>query len=146
MRLHATSRSIIGWGLFLFVMINAFSWNPGYGGRNDRQPGQEIERYFGWPAVFYCDLWRSDHTREYALPAYFPPIPLSREMSFVYCAWSAMAFALNAVTVACGTGIVLIVAKSEREHWRAWMMAACVALAAVTWLVIQMAHPYGAYL
>ena len=46
-------------GLGAFVVINGCSWQPGYGGRNDRKPGMEVERYFGWPACFYADMWRA---------------------------------------------------------------------------------------
>ena len=139
-------KSVIKWGLIVFIVINAFSWNPGWGGRNDRKPGHEIERYFGWPACFYCDLWRSDHPHEIVLPAYFPIIPFSREMYFVYFSSSVIAFFLNAIFVACIAGMCFLFVLSEEKKLNAWTKWLGIGLALIAVMIFLFGNEVSTYL
>lgn len=139
-------KTIIKFGVIVFIVINAFSWNLGWGGRNDRKPGREIERYFGWPACFYCDLWRSDHLHEIALPAYFPPIPFSREMYFVYFSSSVIAFILNATFVGCIVGLCLLFVVSEVRKLKAWMKWLGIGLAMIAGTIFLFGNEFSTYL
>lgn len=139
-------RTVIKWGVLAFLLVNAFSWNPGWGGRIDGKLGREVERYFGWPACFYCDLWRSDHEHEIALAAYFPAIPLSREMYFVYHSASIVAFLLNATLMACGTLIVVILLLAERKDMKSWMTPIGIGLVLIGLLIIGFGDEFSAYL
>jgi hypothetical protein len=139
-------RRIILWSLLIFLVVNAFSWNPGWGGRNDRKPGREVERYFGWPACFYCDLWRSDHPHEIALPLYFPPVPFTREMYFVYHSFSFRALLLNAALVICGAVIVVILVLAEQGVRKRWMKPVGIGLAILGILIVLFGDEFSTYL
>ncbi|MEZ5944918.1 MAG: hypothetical protein R3C18_26335 [Planctomycetaceae bacterium] len=139
-------RLIVQWSVITFVVVNAFSWNPGWGGRNDRKPGREVERYLGWPACYYCDLWRSDHSHEIALPLYFPPVPLSREMSFVYHSFSLMALLMNVALVICGAVIVVILVQAEHGVRKKWMKPVCIGLAIIGGLIMMFGDKFSTHL
>src|SRR5262245_8193199 len=49
----------------IFLAANLRSWSLGVGGRTDivnveKPKGTELERFFGWPAYYRAELWRSD--------------------------------------------------------------------------------------
>lgn len=138
---------ILYWGAGLFLMLNAFSWTPGYGGRNDRKPGQEVERYFGWPACFRAELWQSDHWHEVNPTAFIPPVPLSSEMDFVYSSNSLVALALNTLLAACAIGIgLLVVVMEHRKRNDYWLMSAAIGLTGICGLIVLFADRTSAYL
>lgn len=139
-------KTLIIFGVIVFIGINAFSWNPGWGGRTDRKPGREVERYFGWPACFYCDLWRSDHPHEIAIPNYFPPIPISREMYFVYSSGSVIAFMLNATLAACIVGVCLIFVAYEVGKVKAWMKCLGIGLAIIALMIFFFGNQFSTHL
>ena len=42
-------------------LLNWQCWQPGVGGAGGgRPPGTQLERFFGWPATYQAELWRSD--------------------------------------------------------------------------------------
>ena len=134
-------------GLTVFVLINGCSWQPGYGGRNDRKPGMEVERYFGWPACFYCDLWRSDESMRIEPWGFAPPLPISRLMYFVYCRFGVVPLLLDAVLVVAATAGVVILRTWEfhsRITWRS--VAVLAALALVAWLIVRFGDGTSVYL
>lgn len=130
--LRAILRKILFWGMILFLVINAFSWSPGYGGRRN-QKGMEVERYFGWPACFRAELWRSDHRHEINILAYMPPVPLAGEMSLAVAYHSATALVLNLAFAGCLIGIVQLFAwidhRRRADPWTIALIAALVAAA-----------------
>ena len=140
-------KTILAWALFSFILVNGCSWMPGYGGRHDRQPGMEVERYFGWPACFRAELWRSDHPHQVNDGAYIPPIPLSTEMYFVYSSNGLIPFILDAALVAAVAAICgLFVWADVRGRTASWMIFTGVFLAVVVWLIVQFADETSAYL
>ena len=45
----------------LLFLVNWQCWRPGVGGAvGGRPPGTQLERFFGWPATYQAELWRSD--------------------------------------------------------------------------------------
>jgi len=137
----------IYWAVAVFLVVNGCSWMPGYGGRNDRQPGMEVERYFGWPACFRAELWQSDHSHEVNVDAYIPPVPLSSEMSFVYSSNAFIPLLLDAVLVAAVAAIcALFVWAKSRGRAANWMIFSGVFLAVVVWLIVQFADETSTYL
>jgi hypothetical protein len=45
----------------LLFLVNWHCWRPGVGGAvGGRPPGTQLERFFGWPATYQAELWRSD--------------------------------------------------------------------------------------
>ncbi|QDU04524.1 hypothetical protein V6x_42520 [Gimesia chilikensis] len=137
---------IIVWGAVAFLVINAFSWNPGWGGRRDREPGWELERYFGWPACYYCDLWRSDRPDEIDHPAYFPLIPFSRQMGYVYHSFSFTALALNLLLVVCGVVSIILWNLSKHDTGKSWMGPAGIALAILGIFIVLSGNEFSTYL
>jgi hypothetical protein len=140
-------RAIITWGVAVFLVVNAFSWHPGYGGRTDRKPGMEVERYFGWPACFYCDLWRSDRPHKVNGLSYVSAIPLSSEMYFVYFSSSALALLLDVGVAACAVVLCLLLAAAERRNKvTTWMTLLGVGIAVIGLLIIVLGDAVSAYL
>ena len=96
-------RTITLIGLAVFVLMNGCSWEPGFGGRrHDGKPGEEVERYFGWPACFYADMWRSNERMDVEPWDYIPPLPTTSKMHFVYCEFGLLPLLLDAVLVSAG--------------------------------------------
>jgi hypothetical protein len=51
---------LLGVAAALFL-LNWQCWQPGVGGAvGGRPPGTQLERFFGWPATYKAELWRSD--------------------------------------------------------------------------------------
>ncbi len=78
----------------LFV-LNWQCWRPGVGGAiGGRPPGTHLERFFGWPATYQAEIWRSDD-QELAsrilasAPFYYPGDEMSREHRTI--GWAALA-------------------------------------------------------
>lgn len=140
------AKAMLIWGLIAFLAVNAFSWNPGWGGRHDKQPGRELERYFGWPACFYCDLWRSEHDHGINLALYFPPIPVSREMTFVYHSLSLVALLMNVVFFASWTFLCVILLLAEKQVRRAWMAPTGIGLIILGLLIAFYGHEFSTFL
>lgn len=146
-RVRRDFRLIIGWGLAAFIVVNAFSWSPGSGGRNDRKPGMEVERFFGWPACFYCDLWRSDHNHEVHIGPYIPPIPTTSGMYYVYSSQSLLALLLDTSLALCGIVICLLLVWAEhRERTDTWVMILGVISAAAVLAIIMFGDEVSACL
>jgi hypothetical protein len=140
-------RKIILCGVGLFLVLNAFSWQPGYGGRSDKEPGMEVERFFGWPACFYCDLWRSDRPHEVDHWEYVSPIPVTSEMYFVYFSHSLVALLLNVVIVTCGMVVWFLFKLVERRRQiENWMLVVGIALLAVAALIVEFGSKASAFL
>lgn len=137
------NRRVVVWSILLFLGINAFSWNPGWGGRRDGESGREIERYFGWPACFYCDLWRSDGPQNIDMAAYFPPIPLGGAMDFVYRSFSLVALLLNVTLVTCVAVSVLLFTTTEPGAGQKWTQAAGLSLVILAFLIVMLADKFS---
>jgi hypothetical protein len=140
-------RNIVLVGLAAFVLINGCSWQPGYGGRHDKRPGMEVERYFGWPACFYADLWRSDKPMNVEPWDFAPPIPISRQMYFVYHRARTVPFLLDAfLVVAVTAGVVILRTWEFCGRTTRQSVAMLVALALVAWLIVRFGDAASAYL
>jgi hypothetical protein len=140
-------RNIALVGLGAFIVINGCSWRPGSGGRHDRKPGMEVERYFGWPACFYADLWRSDEPMNVEPWDYAPPFPISRQMYFVYHRARAVPLLLDAVLVVAVTAGVVIL-RTWEFHGRSTRrsVAVLVALVVVAWSIVRFGDATSVYL
>lgn len=139
-------RWLFFWGTAVFVLVNALSWDPGYGHRTDLKPGQEIERYFGWPAHYYCGLWRSDRP-ELDLLRHFTLIPLASEMTFAYSSHSILALLLDAGLIACGMVIWRLgESVSSGKKLSKWTLAIGIALTITAVAIILFGDEVSAYL
>jgi hypothetical protein len=130
----------------VFFLINGCSWQPGYGGRNDHKPGMEVERYFGWPACFYCDLWRSDEPMRIKPLEFAPPLPISRKMYFVYCQFGLVPLLLDAIFVSAGTVVVIIAIGEYRGKKQRCMTVLCWALVLLAIAIIKFGDSTSVYL
>jgi hypothetical protein len=140
-------RAIILIGLGAFLFVNGCSWQPGSGGRHDRKPGMEMERYFGWPACFYVDLWRSDDRIDGIPLDYMWPLPITGRMQFVYHSFGVVPLMIDAALVLAATGIAVILCITVR-HGRMplWLAATCVLLAVVVLVVFTFGEKASVYL
>lgn len=137
-QLRKQIRIIVLAGLAAFVLINGCSWQPGYGGRNDRKPGMEVERYFGWPACFYCDLWRSDESMRIEPWGFAPPLPIAPKMYFVYSKFGILPLLLDAVLVMAGIVVAATVTVGEPHgRMQRWMVVLCAALVVLAIVIIM---------
>lgn len=131
--LRKQTRTVVLIGLGVFVVINGCSWQPGYGGRNDRKPGIEVERFFGWPACFYCDLWRSDESMRIEPWGFALPLPIASKMYFVYSRFGILPLLLDAALVTAGVVVAAACTIAEdRGGMQRWMMVLCAAMVADT--------------
>jgi len=145
--LHKQIRTIVLIGLAVFVLINGCSWQPGYGGRNDRKPGMEVERYFGWPACYYCDLWRSDEPMQIEPWGFAPPLPITSKMYFVYCEFGVLPLLLDAMFVLSGIVVVCIAAIGEHRGKRQrWMNVICWVLILLAIAIVKFGDMTSVYL
>ena len=100
-------------GLGIFGVVNGIAWTPGIGGRNDKQPGMEIERYFGWPACYLAELWRSqEHVPlrlQWATPLSSPHV----QMFFVYRTVGVLALVIDVVVALASIGLVIIIDRCQ---------------------------------
>jgi hypothetical protein len=140
-------RTIALIGLAVFVLVNGCSWQPGYGGRNDRKPGMEVERYFGWPACYYCDLWQSNEPMTVEPWAFAPPFPITRKMYFVYCEFGLLPLLLDVVLVVAGIVVVVIVCVAEDPRkTKPWMAVLCAVLFLLAILIVKFGGMTSVYL
>ena len=109
-------RNIVFVGLGVFVLVNGCSWQPGYGDRNDRKPGMEVERYFGWPACFYADLWQSDEATEVEPWNYAPPLPITSDMHYIYCSFGVVPLLLDIAIIVAAMGIAVVIKGTGKAN------------------------------
>lgn len=140
-------RTIVLIGLAVFVIINGCSWQPGYGGRNDRKPGMEVERYFGWPACFYCDLWQSNESMQIEPWGFAPPLPIAPNMYFVYHSFGILPLLLDAVLVMAATVVAVTITVAEQHgRMQRWMIVLCASLVLLALLVVTFGDMTSVYL
>jgi hypothetical protein len=132
-RIHQTVLS----GLAIALLVNGCSWQPGWGGRSDLKPGMEVERYFGWPACYRAEMWRSDTLHEVFPGNYVPPIPLTGEMYFVYSSTGFLPLIVDVAVSVAAIGIaVLVIIADYRVSVDGWMIGvgiACGLVALALW-------------
>src|SRR5437764_14062500 len=59
-RLHGWTWAALAFGTLILLAANLWCWRPGIGGgRPARAPGTEVELYYGWPATYRAEWWRS---------------------------------------------------------------------------------------
>ena len=139
-KLRKQIRNIVFIGLGVFVLVNGCSWQPGYGGRSDRKPGMEVERYFGWPACFYADLWQSDEATEVEPWNYAPPLPITSDMHYIYCSFGVVPLLLDIAIIVAAMGIAVVI---YRWHYRGKASVATIVLALVLGLVVATIVMFG---
>ncbi len=146
-QLRKQIRTIFLIGLAVFILINGCSWQPGYGGRNDRKPGMEVERYFGWPSCFYCDLWQSNEPMQVEPWGFAPPLPIRSKMYFAYCRFGVLPLLLDAVLVVAGIVVVTIVTVGERQgRMQIWMAVLCAVLVLLAMAIVKFGDMASVYL
>jgi hypothetical protein len=131
---------VVGAALFL---LSWQCWQPGVRGAvGGRAAGTYLERFFGWPATYQAELWRSDDQALSsrilaAAPFYYP----GDEMSLEYRSVGMPALAVN---VAFGLLVCLSVAViMECVQRRAWgsravtLLTTSALLLLVLWAVSQ---------
>lgn len=79
---HRESRFAASVLLLFFLAMDLHCWEPGGGGRRDvvdgkRAKGTDVEMYYGWPACYRAELWRSADMTAYDrvlrnAPLFFP--------------------------------------------------------------------------
>jgi hypothetical protein len=92
-----------------FLVANAFAWQLGIGGRRDRTPGTELERYFGWPAVWRAELWDSSdpalgHRILKQAPFFWPGGEMQRQRRYT----GAVAVAVDMAVLLLCCGLVVV--------------------------------------
>jgi hypothetical protein len=118
-RFRGTWLVLVAVGAVLFL-LNWHCWQPGVGGAVGGRPaGTYLERFFGWPATYQAELWRSDEQALSsrilaAAPFYYP----GDEMSLEYCSVGTLALVVD---VAVALLLCLAVAVSmecvQRGAW-----------------------------
>jgi hypothetical protein len=136
------------WLLLLAVavvlfLVNWQCWRPGVGGAvGGRPPGTQLERFFGWPATYQAELWRSDD-QELAsnilksAPFYYP----GDEMAMECREFGILALAIDIVfALVVLLAVAVIMECTLRKAWGI-RPAALVAGAGLLLLVLWVAGP-----
>jgi hypothetical protein len=104
----------------VLFLLNWQCWQPGVGGAvAGRPPGTQLERFFGWPATYQAELWRSDDqalaSRILAsAPFYYP----RDEMSLEYRALGIEALAVDVAFALLVLVLVTVILKCVlRRVW-----------------------------
>jgi hypothetical protein len=107
-------------------MLNWQCWQPGVGGAvGGRPPGTQLELFFGWPATYQAELWRSDDealaSRILAsAPFYYP----DGEMSLECRAVGMRALALNLLfAVLMLLSVAVMMECALRRVWNSRVVA-----------------------
>jgi hypothetical protein len=130
MRLHGRTWAALALAALVLLAANLWCWRPGIGGGGpDRPGGTEVELFFGFPATYRAESWRSEdpafgrHYLERA-PFFHPVGTMERQARYVD--WLPV-FA----DVAFGVAVLVVVGVSVESRVRGWWCAGGVALLAV---------------
>jgi hypothetical protein len=124
-------------------LLNGICWQPGIGGAvGGRAPGTQLEHFFGWPATYRAELWRSDDetlaSRILAVAPFYDP---GDEMLLEY---RVIGITALTVDVAFGLlvllGVAVIMEGMLRRAWPGWRVA-LLAVVGILLLVLWMARP-----
>jgi hypothetical protein len=130
-------RSPLMWLALLAVasvlfLLSWHCWQPGVGGAGGGRPsGTRLERFFGWPATYQAELWRSDDQELAsrileAAPFYYPTDEMRLEYRVLGIASLAVDIAF-AMLVLLGAAVMM-----ECVSRRAWSRRRLVLLASVS--------------
>ncbi|HMF16923.1 MAG TPA: hypothetical protein VKE98_06915 [Gemmataceae bacterium] len=104
----------------VLVLVNWQCWQPGVGGAvGGRPPGTQLERFFGWPATYQAELWRSDDEKLASrilksAPFYYP----GDEMALEYREFGIPALAIDLVfALVVLFAIAVIMECTLRKAW-----------------------------
>ena len=130
-------------GAALLFQLNWQCWRPGVGGASGGSPpGTQLELFFGWPATYRAELWRSNDeslgSRILAsAPFYYP----GSEMSLEYHAFGMDALTVDIIVALLVLLLVAVIVECALR--RAWnrrvvvLLASGVALLLVLWASSQ---------
>jgi hypothetical protein len=127
------------WAVVLFV-LNLMP-DPGIGSKGPPGPVFELERYFGWPAVYRAELWDSDDPRLAARGrGEFRLYDPTDEMNFRarYFGWSAVALDVAFAGIVLGT--LVIAGRGDRRgrlerRWEKIGLVVCLVSLVVLYLL-----------
>jgi hypothetical protein len=127
----------------VLFLLNWQCWKPGVGGAVGRSPpGTQLERYFGWPATYQAELWRSDDqalaSRILAwAPFYYP----GNEMSLEYRVIGMEALGIDvAVALLVFLSVAVIMECALRRVWGS-LLVVLLAAAGLLLFVLWAASP-----
>jgi hypothetical protein len=112
--------------LFGLAAANLWCWQPGIGGGRQPPHGAELELYYGWPATYQAEWWRSeDPTLTRRLLESMPFYDFASEMTLrnrYFRLPAALANAAFALAAVCAVTILCESAYrrrhlSRREPW-----------------------------
>jgi hypothetical protein len=128
-------------GTTILFLLNWQCWRPGVGGAvGGRPPGTELERFFGWPATYQAELWRSDDqalaTRILAVAPFYNP---DVEMSLEHRGFGVAALTVDVVfALLVLLAVAIIMDCTVRQVWtggRVMLLAGVGLLLLVLWVV-----------
>jgi hypothetical protein len=110
----------------VLFLLNWTCWQPGVGGAvGGKPPGTQLERFFGWPATYQAELWRSDDqelaSRILASAPFYDP---NGEMSLEYRVLGVGPLAINiAFALLALFSVTIITEGTLRRAWGGWQAA-----------------------
>jgi hypothetical protein len=136
----------------IIFVINLHCWKPGIGDRTDNDEGKqvsgtEISLYFGWPAYYVAELWRSDESLQSELlkRAPFFLVPDSMWMADRYVSIFAMViditFLLSAVLL-----IGIVWNSVIRDLWTVKRIGFALGLVIILLICYLQADAFSAFL
>jgi hypothetical protein len=148
MRLHRETWAGLGLGAIILAAANLWCWSPGIGGGQPHgRPGAEVELYYGWPATYRAEWWRSDDPALVPVllrraPFFHPSgvMDLQHRYVGVWPALADAAFALAALAAVC------LGMEAQARGWRRGTVVGLVLAAAVMVAVWRVADRISVHL
>ncbi|WP_020474737.1 hypothetical protein [Zavarzinella formosa] len=138
MRFHRQTGIAMIVALAVLLALNFWCWQPGIGGGSGgRPPGAELELFYGWPATYQAEWWRSeDQTLTQRLlqtaPLCRPGDEMERQARYfgAPAALADLAFAL-AVLFAIGAAVESLARRSVSIYRIAGLLVALLVMVLV---------------
>jgi len=128
MRLHHQTWLALLTVLGILLAVNLWCWRPGIGGSgSSRPPGTELELFYGWPATYQAEWWRSEDTTLARRLLQSAPFCYSGDMELqarylrVLPALADVAFAAAALFA-----LGVVVESAVRRFWPRWAVVGSV--------------------
>ena len=146
MRLHHQTWLAVLAFLAVLLAVNLWCWRPSIGGGgSSRLPGTEMELFYGWPATYQAEWWRSEDTALaerllQAAPFCHPGSEMELQARYlgVFPALADVAFAVAALFA-----LGVMVESALRRSWPRWVVVGLVLASFVMGAVLSVADRIG---
>lgn len=136
MKLNRDTSKLFIFAIVVLLLLNFHCWRPGIGGRTklksgERPAGAELELYYGYPACYQAELWRSDNTDDIQkLLANAPFIRPHSGMTKEYGSFGVKPTLVNLGFAASVLALIILASHIfDHDNYNLWTISTFVGLA-----------------